>query len=177
MSNNQERILFIVGSSRKAGNTITVMNHLCEQLEEELIDLSSHDIGYYDYDHDNQQDDFLPIAEKMTEASVIILATPVYWYSMSAQMKTFIDRWSDLVTIRKDLGRKLKDKQLALISCGSWEEAGEGFALPIQQTAKYMDMQFSGYFHTWLADNETFGNENVLKRVNLLQNSIENLIG
>lgn len=177
MSDNQERILFIVGSSRKEGNTITVINYLCEQLGAELIDLSNHVISYYDYDHENEQDDFIPIAEKMTEASVIILATPVYWYSMSAQMKTFIDRWSDLVTVRKDLGRKLKDKRLALISCGSWEEAGEGFGLPIQQTAEYMSMEFSGYFHTWLADNEVFGNENVRKRVTLLQNSIENIIG
>lgn len=32
------------------------------------------------------------LLEKLIDADVIVLATPVYFYSMSAQMKTFIDR-------------------------------------------------------------------------------------
>lgn len=46
----------------------------------------------------------------------IILATPVYWYSMSALMKTFIDRWGDLLDIRKDIGRRLTNKELYIIT-------------------------------------------------------------
>lgn len=37
-------------------------------------------------------DDMADILEKVIEADVIALATPVYFYSMSAQMKIFIDR-------------------------------------------------------------------------------------
>ena len=33
-----------------------------------------------------------PSVQKLIETDVIVLATPVYFYSMSAQMKTFIDR-------------------------------------------------------------------------------------
>ena len=32
------------------------------------------------------------ILEKMIEADVIVMATPVYFYTMDAQMKTLIDR-------------------------------------------------------------------------------------
>ena len=32
------------------------------------------------------------ILDKMQEADVIVFATPVYFYSMAGQMKTFIDR-------------------------------------------------------------------------------------
>lgn len=39
-----------------------------------------------------QNDDVAEIVEKMIEADVIVLATPVYFYSLSAQMKTLIDR-------------------------------------------------------------------------------------
>lgn len=177
MSVDHKQLLLIAASSRKEGNTLNVMGHMSKVLNAELIDLSQFNISYYDYEHHNEGDDFLSLAEKMTEASCIVLGTPVYWYSMSAQMKTFIDRWSDLVTIRKDLGRKLKGKQLVLLSCGSWEQPGEGFELPIKQTAEYMSMQFGGHFHTWLADNEAFGDETVQKRLNLLLNSIENTIG
>lgn len=39
-----------------------------------------------------KEDDMVDILEKVIAADVIALATPVYFYSMSAQMKIFIDR-------------------------------------------------------------------------------------
>lgn len=39
-----------------------------------------------------QQDDMAEILDKMIQADIIVMATPVYFYTMSAQMKTLIDR-------------------------------------------------------------------------------------
>ncbi len=39
-----------------------------------------------------QKDDMAGILEKMISADVIVMATPVYFYTMAAQMKTLIDR-------------------------------------------------------------------------------------
>jgi multimeric flavodoxin WrbA len=39
-----------------------------------------------------QKDDMTEVLEKMIAADVIVMATPVYFYTMSAQMKTLIDR-------------------------------------------------------------------------------------
>lgn len=39
-----------------------------------------------------QKDDAAEVIEKMIAADVIVMATPVYFYTMSAQMKTLIDR-------------------------------------------------------------------------------------
>ncbi|WMI95401.1 flavodoxin family protein [Bacteroides fragilis] len=39
-----------------------------------------------------QKDDAAEIIEKMLSADVIVLATPVYFYAMSAQLKTLLDR-------------------------------------------------------------------------------------
>lgn len=39
-----------------------------------------------------QKDDAAEIISKMLAADVIVMATPVYFYAMSAQMKTLIDR-------------------------------------------------------------------------------------
>ena len=39
-----------------------------------------------------QKDDAVVILKKMIEADVIVMATPVYFYTMTAQMKTMIDR-------------------------------------------------------------------------------------
>ncbi len=39
-----------------------------------------------------QKDDMAPLLDKMLAADVIVMATPVYFYSVCGQMKTFIDR-------------------------------------------------------------------------------------
>lgn len=39
-----------------------------------------------------QKDDAVEVIEKMAGADVLVLATPVYFYAMSAQLKTLIDR-------------------------------------------------------------------------------------
>lgn len=39
-----------------------------------------------------QQDDMAEILDKRINADVIVMATPVYFYSMNGQMKTLIDR-------------------------------------------------------------------------------------
>jgi multimeric flavodoxin WrbA len=39
-----------------------------------------------------QKDDMAEVLEKMVAADVIVMATPVYFYTMDAQMKTVIDR-------------------------------------------------------------------------------------
>jgi len=40
----------------------------------------------------SQKDDMTEVLEKMIAADVIVMATPVYFYTMCGQMKTFIDR-------------------------------------------------------------------------------------
>lgn len=49
-----------------------------------------------------QRDDAGEIIRKMSEADVIVMATPVYFYTMSAQMKTLIDRCCGLYTQMTD---------------------------------------------------------------------------
>ena len=44
------------------------------------------------------QDDALAISERMKEADVIVWATPIYYYEMSGQMKTKLDRANPLYT-------------------------------------------------------------------------------
>ena len=43
-----------------------------------------------------QRDDAAEIAEKMKQADVLVFATPIYYYEMSGQMKTLLDRMNPL---------------------------------------------------------------------------------
>ena len=45
-----------------------------------------------------QKDDAIEIAEKVKNADTLVFATPVYYYEMSGQMKTLLDRMNPLYT-------------------------------------------------------------------------------
>lgn len=140
--------LIIQGSARKDGETGKVVSLLKKHSNWDSIDLLDYTISGYDYEHKNKEDNFIPLLRKIVNNyDLIILATPVYWYSMSSNMKVFIDRFSDLLTIEKDLGRSLKGKSLAVISSSNGNNLGNEFWLPFKETAKYLGMHYKGGYH------------------------------
>jgi multimeric flavodoxin WrbA len=40
-----------------------------------------------------QRDDMQELVEKMKRGDIWVLATPIYWWGPSAQLKAFVDRW------------------------------------------------------------------------------------
>lgn len=108
-----KKILVLSGSPRKGGNS----DLLCDEFmrgsqksdnEVEKIFLRDKKIEYCTacyYCRDTGKgcaikDDMTEILDKMLEADVIVMASPVYFYSIDAQMKTVIDRtvvkWRDI---------------------------------------------------------------------------------
>ncbi|MCH8034045.1 MAG: NAD(P)H-dependent oxidoreductase [Bacteroidetes bacterium] len=145
--------IIIQGSSRSKGNTNKVVRLLMKELEFDVVDLSLKKIEYFDYEFKNQKDGFLSIIKQIAEEyELIVFATPVYWYSMSGIMKTFFDRLSDCLKIEKETGRKLRGKNMAVISCGSDETETEGFFTPFRNSAEYLGMTYLGNIHTWIED-------------------------
>ena len=65
------------------------------------------------------QDDLSKVLEAVKEADVIVMATPVYWGDVSAQLKTFIDRTYSYLTpdfmTQKIKHRLPKNKKLVFI--------------------------------------------------------------
>lgn len=45
-----------------------------------------------------QKDDAVEIAEKVKNADILVFSTPIYYYEMSGQMKTLLDRLNPLYT-------------------------------------------------------------------------------
>lgn len=137
--------IIIFGSSRPKGSTWSAICELNHDRDIPVIDLNTLNITSYDYENKNRDDDYLPLMEKVLKHNPIILATPVYWYSMSAQMKIFIDRLTDCISIRKDIGKSLKGKTLYVLASYS-TNLPEGFELPFSQTCTYMSMYYGGCF-------------------------------
>ncbi len=145
--------LIILGSSRSNGDTRKVTDAFAQLTHADFIDLNDYNISYYDYEHRNQDDDFLLVFQKLLQYDQVIFATPVYWYSMSAVMKTFFDRISDVLKIRKDLGRQLRGKRMMVISCSSDEKEYTAFDLPFVRSAEYLGMHYDGYLPAWVEND------------------------
>ena len=100
-----KKVLVLSASPRKGGNS----DLLCDQFmlgakeagnQTEKIFLRDKEINYCTgcgtcYNMGKccpQEDDMAEVLEKMIAADVIVMATPVYFYTMNGQMKTLIDR-------------------------------------------------------------------------------------
>lgn len=145
-----------MGSARSDGDTQNLVNNLIAKTGWDSINLNDYTIQPYDYTHSNSKDDYLPLmARLIKDYDVFIFATPVYWYAMSGTMKHFFDRFTDLLTINKDLGRQLRQKKMAAISSSSGDNLGDNFWLPFIATANYLGMHYLGNMHGLAnSDNE-----------------------
>ena len=148
--------LIILGSSRKDGDTKKIVDELIGISGWDVLDLNDYKFSYYDYGHKNLDDDYLPLMRKIiANYDVLIFATPVYWYSMSGIMKVFFDRITDLLDNEKDLGRKLRGKSMAAISCSQGGNLGDYFWLPFSESANYLGMNYLGNIHTFAGNDES----------------------
>jgi multimeric flavodoxin WrbA len=112
------KVLAIWGSPRKGGNTDTLLNAFIDGATEagaqvERLALRELKISpcleIYHCFKDGTcpiKDDMLPLYDKLLEADVVVLASPIFFYSVTAQAKAFIDRtqalWARRYVVKKD---------------------------------------------------------------------------
>jgi multimeric flavodoxin WrbA len=58
------------------------------------------------------QDDMQALYSKIQQADVLVLASPIYWFTFSAQLKTCIDRWYAFQPIRHEVW---PDKRIGIV--------------------------------------------------------------
>ncbi|MGM9642443.1 MAG: flavodoxin family protein [Eubacteriales bacterium] len=125
-----KKVLILSGSPRKGGNS----DLLCDEFmrgakasgnDVEKIRVAEKDIGYCKACYYCKSsggtcaihDDMAEVLQKMIEADVIVLASPVYFYSIDAQLKAVIDR-----TVARWL--EVKNKEFYyILTCADAERA------------------------------------------------------
>lgn len=124
-----KKVLILSGSPRKGGNSDLLCDEFARGAMEkgnvvEKIRVASKHVHpcsgcYYCRDHAGEcahKDDMAQILQKMIDADVLVLASPVYFYSIDAQLKAVIDR-----TVARWL--EVKDKEFYYIVTMADEEA------------------------------------------------------
>ncbi len=99
------KVLAVVGSPRKGGNTEILVSRIAEGAASvaaavEMVRLGDLHIRECDGCHAcwrgrpcSKDDDMRPLYEKIAACDVLVFATPVYWYGPTALMKAFVDRF------------------------------------------------------------------------------------
>ena len=119
-------ITVLFGGSRPEGNTARLTKMAIAGYDYEWIDLTQYQLNpVRDYRHvdksiDSYADDYKTIIDKVLASDTVIIASPVYWYSLSASMKAFFDHWSEtlLDSNYKDFKDKMSKKDFRLIIVG-----------------------------------------------------------
>ena len=142
-------ILILLGSARSDGETASAVNMLVQRLSPgdcEVIDLQSKNIQPFGYLDPAPQDDFAGVIAAMLKHRSLVFSTPVYWYSMSGVLKTFLDRFTDILSGRDPAqrGRQLAGRQVWLLATGSDPDLPNGFEVPFQRTSDYFQMSWRG---------------------------------
>lgn len=141
----EQQPLVIIGSSRRQGDTLAFVEKAMHGIPHHLVNLLDYSIAPYSYENSYPADDsFASLSILLMQHQLIILATPVYWYSMSGPMKIFFDRLTDLTTFQKTSGRQLKGKHLLLLAVGTDPDLPPGFHIPFERTCNYLNMHFLG---------------------------------
>lgn len=154
-----KKIAVIFGSANSKGHTAQLVEHIQMlasasdlAFDMKVFDLAQFEITPFDYAHRNRDDDFIPLIKQLVEFDGWIFASPVYWYSMSAQLKVFVDRLSDLLTIEKPLGRQLRGKSTAVLATSASLELPNCFIEAFTLTFDYLGMDFITQLHCECSD-------------------------
>lgn len=161
MKNSIKKVVVISGSSKKDGNTAALIEWFCEGIRptgavSEVINaaglegkagcISCRSCQKKEAYGCVLKDGFSSAIGKMIEADVIIMATPLYFFSASSQIKGVFDRMFSLYKWDNDAGTMktvLKGKTFCVLA-SAYEDIGlDALEMPFKLTADYSAMKYA----------------------------------
>lgn len=117
--------LCIFGSPRKNHNTMKLVDTINNSMEkiiliDKMIGSCRGCLACYNDGHCIIKDDFEDVMKKVEKADRLVIASPVYFNSVSGILKNFIDRLQTQFAKKIILGQKIKEKEIIIVmSSGS----------------------------------------------------------
>jgi NAD(P)H-dependent FMN reductase len=150
--------LFILGSARYDGNTEHLARYAAQSLpanfQQSWLHLLDHRLPLFeDIRHDETRkysvgsDSEKTLLDATLAATDLVIASPVYWYSVSAATKLYLDHWSGWMRLEGvDFKSRMAGKTLWAIS--AFSDVDARLAQPLVETlrlsAEYMKMTWGG---------------------------------
>jgi len=150
-----KKIVVITGSPRKNGNSFAMTDAFIKAAEAKghtvtRFDAAMKKVGgcracetcFKTGKACSFDDDFNTIAPSILEADAIVYSTPVYWYSIPAQIKGVMDRIYSFCVGGKDIA----GKECALITCCEEHDMSvmDGVRVPVERSAALLKWEMVG---------------------------------
>ncbi|WP_137991456.1 flavodoxin family protein [Streptomyces vilmorinianum] len=148
--------LFVLGSSRADGNTEILARAAAERLPADVpqrwVDLARLPLpDFQDGRHEtagwSAGENEETLRQATLEATDIVLASPLYWYTLSAQTKRYLDYWSGWLTAPgSDFKERMAGRTLWGVTVMAHREdsVAGGLETTLNHTAAYLGMRFGG---------------------------------
>ena len=146
-------ILILSGSPRKGGNTEMLVDAFVRGASEhhhvEIVYVRDVKVNpclgcFACFDKEDhicaQKDDMHAIYEKMSQADMLVIASPVYFYGISAQLKAVIDRFHN--PIRDSF--PIKKMALLLVGAATLPELFDAILAEYNLCLKFFDIEDAG---------------------------------
>ena len=85
-----EKIIFMNGSPNKNGNTFRIGEEILKGINHDILQMSDYKVSQYGQVYED--DEISKVFDKLKDMDTIVIGAPVYWYTVSGIVKTFIDR-------------------------------------------------------------------------------------
>ncbi|MET8977582.1 NAD(P)H-dependent oxidoreductase [Streptomyces sp. NPDC004539] len=150
------RFLFLLGSGRLGGNTELLARRAAEQLPErvgqEWVRLADHPLpDFPDLRHDEgytapTDPNSRLLLDATLRATDLVIASPLYWYSVSALTKRYLDHWSGWLRVPGiDFREVMAGRTLWGVSAYAGDASrAEPLTGTLHHTAAFMRMRFGG---------------------------------
>ncbi|MET0132218.1 MAG: NAD(P)H-dependent oxidoreductase [Kibdelosporangium sp.] len=150
------KFLFLLGSSRSGGNTETLARRAASSLpadaEQRWIRLT--DLALPDFRdtrqapggaHPDPVGDERLLLDATLEATDVVIASPLYWYSLSADAKRYLDYWSGWINLPGVPFRAImRDKTMWGVSVSEELDKSEYLVGMLRRSTDYMRMRWGG---------------------------------
>ncbi len=161
-----KKVLILKGSPRKNGNSSVLADQAALGAKENGAEVESfridemniHPCDACDFCQETNgvcviQDDMQSLYPKIQQADVLVLASPIYWFTISAQLKLCIDRWYAFQPIRHEVwpGKKIG----IVLTYGDSDPYDSGAVNAIhtfQSMFRYLDVEIAGMVYGSASD-------------------------
>jgi multimeric flavodoxin WrbA len=160
-----KKILILKSSPREFGNSAVLADQVAKGANEagavvESFFLAGMDIrpcDGCDFCRDGGaciiEDDMQKLYPKLLQADVIVLASPIYWFTFNAQLKTCIDRWYSLWLNQHDAFKGKKFGFVLTYGDADLYTSGAINAIHTYETmCRFLEAEIGGWVYGTLSD-------------------------
>ena len=158
------QICVLNGSPRLHGNTAELLKPFVEELQQSDITLNNYTLVqmniasckgcYHCQDVQGeygcyQQDDMHTIAKSIMESDLIVLATPIYIWYCTPELKAVLDRFYGLAKYyRSAKGNFVEGKRVAILATHGYDAAyaADPFVIGVQRMCDHYHMRYDGMY-------------------------------